>query len=418
MSTFRRFASCRSGNFAVLTAILAVPILGAAGMGITLAQRELLETELQQELDAAVLAGTSPGYRSLDENRLKIAYSLVGYNPKSFIDESDTEISVDASKGFEVNGTNVSGFSTADMPNMFTYFAGSDFLKIHVTAKAEKVASLPICILALNPDEERSIEVYGNASVDAPDCVIMANSTDGEGIKQYGQDSYIHAAGIGVSGSYSGANLTPKPHAEVEPVDDPYFALPVPDSGACIDAENKLSQAEVELQPGTYCGGINISPQSKITMAPGIYIMKDGPLRIGAGSSLQGSEVLIALVGENSILDVSANSSIRLTSPKSGVYANIQFMSDRVAEGKFKGEEWTTISSSEFEFDGVMYLPEHDIWFKGGSQINANSPTLAFVADQLWVQDSSEIRVTNNNDRNVEVAAAHSRYEYGARLVD
>ena len=127
---------------------------------------------------------------------------------------------------------------------------------------------------------------------------------------------------------------------------------------------------------------------------------------------------MIALVGLNSIIDVSANSVVKLTSPKSGKYANIQFMSDRELGGKFKGEEWTTISSSQFEFDGVMYLPEQDLWFKGGSQITANSPNYALIGDQFWVQDTSDIRITNTNPRGLELANGPSGFKYGARLVE
>jgi hypothetical protein len=417
MKTLLKFLNCRNGNFAVGTALIAVPLLAAAGIAITFSQRFLQESELQQELDAAVLAGTTPGYSAQENNRLAIAYSMIGYNPSTFLPASDAEVSIGVTKTFGINGTSVSGTTEANMPNLFSGFLSKDFLKITVTAKAAKRESDPVCLLALNPSEARSVEVYGNASLDADECSIMANSSNGEGIKQYGSKSFVHAAEIGVTGSFSGNNLTPVPTTDVEPFNDPLASLPVPNPGPCVDAAGKLAKVEVTLEPGTYCGGLNISPQSKITLAPGIFIMKDGPFSLGAGSMVQGSEVMIALIGENSIIDVSANSIVKLTSPKDGTYANIQFMSDRELEGKFKGEEWTTISSSQFEFDGVMYLPEQDLWFKGGSQIKANSPTYSLIGDQFWVQDTSDVRITTNNPRGLELAGGRSGFKYGARLV-
>ena len=418
MECLLKFLSCRNGNFAVSTALIAVPLLAAVGIGVTFSQRFLQEGELQQELDAAVLAGTTPGYSAEDENRLKIAYSMVGYNAMTFLPVSDTQVSVGVTKTFKVDAMSVSGTSEALMPNLFSGFLSEDFLQIKVSAKAEKRQSKPICLLALNPSEPRSIEVYGNASVEADECAIMANSKNGEGIKQYGNDSYVEASNIGVTGSFGGTNFKPNPQTNVEPFDDPFASLPVPNAGACIDTNDKLAKVTVTLAPGTYCGGLDISPHSTVTLEPGIYIMKDGPLALGAGSVLQGSEVMIALVGLNSIIDVSANSVVKLTSPKSGKYANIQFMSDRELGGKFKGEEWTTISSSQFEFDGVMYLPEQDLWFKGGSQITANSPNYALIGDQFWVQDTSDIRITNTNPRGLELANGPSGFKYGARLVE
>jgi Putative Flp pilus-assembly TadE/G-like len=412
------FFECKSGGFAVWGALLAVPLLGAVGLGINISQQQLLKTELQSELDAAVLAGTAPGQSTSEELRLETSYKFVGYQPSSFQVAQETQVEIDTVKEFSVDGTSVSGRTVANLPNLFAGLLGSEFMQVDVQSKAVKRKSKPVCILALNPAEQRSIEVYGNAKVSAPECAIMANSESGEGLKQYGKDSSVHAAQIGVTGSYDGENFTPLPQSDVAPYVDPLASLPIPDTGTCIDTGSKLSSVEITLDPGTYCGGLNISPQSRITLSPGIYIMKDGPLRIGAGSSVEGVEVMIALVGENSILDISANSQISLTSPKLGTYANIQIMSDRVADGKFKGEEWSTISSSTVELDGVVYLPEQDIWFKGGSQIKANSPTQAFIADQLWVQDTSDIWVTSLNSRNLELANGSSGFDYGATLVD
>lgn len=413
-----RFLACRNGNFAVGAALLAVPLLSAVGIAVTFSQRFLQESEMQQELDAAVLAGMTPGYETEDKKRLQIAYSMVGYNPATFLPASRTDVSVGVTKTFKVDGTSVTGTTDALMPNLFSGILSADFLKIKVSAKAEKRESNPVCLLALNPSQPRSLEVYGNASVEADNCAIMANSKDGEGIKQYGNDSYVHAANIGVSGSFDGENYKPTPQTDVEPFSDPFASVPVPKPGPCMGIASKLDRLVATLQPGTYCGGLNISPHSTITLSPGIYIMKDGPMRLGAGSVLHGTEVMIALIGDDSVLDISANSSVKLTSPKDGNYANMQFMSDRELAGNFKGEEWTTISSSQFEFDGVMYLPEQDFWFKGGSQIRANSPTYSLIGDQFWVQDTSDIKITNTNPRDITLAGGPSGFKYGARLVE
>lgn len=55
------FAGDRAGNFAMLTALAAVPILGAAGLAVDYANTSRMKVELQQALDAAVLAVAQRG---------------------------------------------------------------------------------------------------------------------------------------------------------------------------------------------------------------------------------------------------------------------------------------------------------------------------------------------------------------------
>lgn len=60
LKLLKALADCRNGNFALLTAILAVPVIGAAGMSVDLTRAIFLKrSDLQSALDAAVLAAAS-----------------------------------------------------------------------------------------------------------------------------------------------------------------------------------------------------------------------------------------------------------------------------------------------------------------------------------------------------------------------
>lgn len=59
LKLLKALADCRNGNFALLTAILAVPVIGAAGMSVDLTRAILKRSDLQSALDAAVLAAAS-----------------------------------------------------------------------------------------------------------------------------------------------------------------------------------------------------------------------------------------------------------------------------------------------------------------------------------------------------------------------
>ena len=411
------FLRNRSGNFAVYFGIAALPLLAAAGAAMTMVMAEREKTILQDTLDSAVLAAAALPYNKTDEQRLAAAYDMTAFaNQRGADPDVNTQVHVESMK-FEVTGTTVTGTSDYEMQNLFGGVVGSKTISLKVAAKAQKRESSPLCFLSLNKHERRSLEIYGNASFEAKNCSAMVNSDSGEGIKQYGAKSEAKALSFAVTGAFSGKNIEPAPLTDIEPVADPYADLPFPAVGPCIDGAEKLSKAVVTLLPGTYCGGINISPQSNVTLLPGIYVMKDGPLRIGANSKLHGEEALIAFAGYNSVLESGSGSEIVLTSPKSGDYMNMQFMSDGVLNGSWKGEEWVTISASTLSYDGVMYLPEQDIWIKGSSQVVANSPTLSMIGDQFWIQDASSVSITQDNERGLDIEGAGHGYKYSAILV-
>ena len=207
----------------------------------------------------------------------------------------------------------------------------------------------------------------------------------------------------------------------IEPVKDPYSAVPVPDVGPCMDAASRLSKAEVILDPGTYCGGLNIKAGSNVTLNPGVYIMKDGQFQVNSGSTVTGKEVMIALIGANSYIYLLSNAHVKVSSPKTGTYKNMQFMSDReLSQSKFQ-EEWTTImGGATLEYDGVMYLPEQQVWVSGAGHdiiIKGSSPTMTMVADKIWAQGNAKIDLRKEDLRNIGNDAGLASFSYSSRLV-
>lgn len=410
----RSFISNRSGNLALTFALAAVPVLGAAGFAVTYAGALLEKSQLQQALDAAVLAGTSLGHSVSEEQRLAVAYSLAANAQPSLGRDPKLEItSENVAVDFTTIKDTVHGVATIKVENIFAGFIGSEALSVRVMANAEKRQSEPICLHALNETGETGLEVFGHATLDA-DCVAMANSGSDEAIKVYGAKSSAIAKRFGLTGSYSGS-VSPKPETDIEPVKDLYATLPIPRPGLCIELGDRLKKGTFDIEPGTYCGGLSVSPGATVRMRPGIYVMKDGPLQIGAGSVVSGEEVIIAFVGTDSVLDVNANSQITLTSPKSGTYKNVQMVSDRELMGSSKGEE-ATISSSVMDFDGLIYLPEQDMWIKGDSRVTGRAPSMIMVADQYRIQDGATVTVRQKDEREIGVGDV-SRFNFSARLV-
>lgn len=418
MRILESFSRSQNGNFAVWAALAALPVLGGAGMATSYTLALLEKGKLQQALDAAVLAGTTLSRSATEADRIAVAESLIANLNSKFGKGEELSFLVKAQPvNFTTEGTSVIGLGRIEVPNLFGGLIGPDFMTIEVTAMAEKRSSKPICLHALNSKAPRSLEIYGNATLDAQNCAVMVNSESSEGIKIYGAKSSASALEFGLTGSYSGNNITPAPMTDIEPLEDVYAKLPVPKPGPCIDVGNKLSKDEITLEPGTYCGGLNISPKASVTLNPGIYIMLDGQLSIGANSRVEGKEVMIAFVGTDSYIYTNSGTELVLSSPKTGVYTNVQMMSDRKLMGSWKGgEEWATISASTLELDGVLHLPEQDVWIKGGSSVKVKTVNMAMVADQFWIQDGSTVTVWQENTRNLSPEFGQAAFQHSARL--
>lgn len=412
----KAFLSDRSGNFALVASVGALALLGAAGLAVNYYAVSHEKAALQETLDAAVLAGASLGHSASDTQRIATAESFMAQRGYAFGAVRGSEIGLQKQGSvFRIEDVSIVGEATIAVPNLFGDLVGAKEFPVSVMARAGKRSSDPVCLHALNPSLKGSIQLYGNATLVA-DCVVMANSDNSAGIMTWGMHTSATAGAFGVTGSYSGT-FDPEPITDVEPLDDQFAGLPIPVAGPCAEVAPKLSKGVFELDPGTYCGGLAISPGATVALKPGLHIFKDGPLRVSAGSTLTGSEVTLAFVGYDSVLQSDSNSQITLTSPVKGPYANVQFISDRKLNGSWKGEEWATISSSSLVFDGLMYLPEQDVWLKGSSQVSGKSPTMIMVADQIWVQDGSLLAVSRQNARGIDIGDWKVGYRYASRLM-
>ncbi len=413
------------GNVAVATALSIIALTGVGGLAVLVSQGNSARSELQSGLDAAVLAATAMPSTATSKQRLETARNVFAANAEVWKKNGTMHFAVAPQQAaqFTVTKTQVQGAATAFVSNPIGAALGIRELKVASESRAEKAESEPLCVLALNDTNKESIYAYGSAAIRVGNCAIQANSRSGSGIQLDGQKSEISASRIGVTGGFggTGSGWSPMPVTGTVPVDDPYADLPVPASGTCIDIGNKLTQAVVTLQPGTYCGGLEIKAGSTVTLSSGIYIMKDGQFSVNSGATVQGEEVMIAFVGANSYMYLQSGSTTRLTSPLDGTYRNIQFMSDRdLSKSKF-GEEWTTIlGGATLEYDGVMYLPEQQVWVSGTASqtiVRGRSPSHIMITDSIWAQGNAVFDFQQANLRNLQGFAPASGFLYGARLI-
>jgi Flp pilus assembly protein TadG len=409
------FLQDQSGASIVLFAVVAFVILAVTALAITAGDAYSVRTKAQNALDAAVLAGAGASADATDAERIAIAERVYASN-KSDRDETNAQITVSSmlAASFSVSETMVYGDVTFPIKSAFLGVFGEESLTIRVSSAAQKSLGSPVCLLGLDPTEEQTIMLNGNADVELEKCAAMANSSSGSGIRQVG-GGRMQAEAIGVTGGVSGSNFTPKPLTGANPIPDPFASLPEPAIGHC-EQSPPFRQATVTLRPATYCGGLDIKPNSVVKLLPGEYIMKDGPLTIQSGSVVTGDQVMIAFLGEGATMYIFSGASLTLTSMTDGPYKNIQFFGDRNVYGRKQENLWmTVIGGSRLSYDGVLYAPSHNVWWTGGAVIEANSPNYTAVAKKLWFEGNAQVRISQRDTRGLGVEAS-AKLDSGAAL--
>jgi hypothetical protein len=298
------------------------------------------------------------------------------------------------------NMVKVTGSSNATVSNPFSPFVGGKTINVGTSAVAQSNVSSQTCVYALNNKANGAIDLNGNVSV-TTSCPVQANSASGSALRSVG-GARMNTSSLGVTGNYKGSAFTPAPKTGATALPDPYASLPFPTAGACVALSGGSIKTSTTISPGTYCGGLNISSGAVVTMNPGIYIFTSGDFKVDGGAQVSGTEVMLAFDGKGAKFWLTGGAIMKVTSPKTGTYMNMQFLEN---PNNTAGNTWVSIGgNSQLTYDGTMYFPLSNIWVFGGSTVNGNSPTVSMVGDKLWFQDNSTINLTQLNTRGLAIS--------------
>ena len=364
----RMFGMNERGSMAVAAAIIAVPVMLAAGAAIDYLGAYRLRTDLQGALDAAALAGAASESTS-EAARTAMATEYLHSKPE-FAHLKPRVASEPAS--VTVSGSSVYETSLLSL-------AGINQVPVDVAATAV-VISKPICLLALDKSASNAISIWGgSARIVANGCVVHANSSDDSAIDNKSSATSIADVFCAVGG-YSGSNYDPTPRRHCRPVTDPYASLAVPSIAGCDYTNAKLTGGTVNIAPGVYCGGLSIG-DATVSFAPGVYVMKDGPFSVsGSNPVLSGAGTTFYLYGDKSTVSITGGSSIDLVAPTEGPYAGLLF----VQNPNFGGGATSTITgNSDVRLVGVGYFPTQTLSVGGTGNFGVNSPYMVFAANEF-----------------------------------
>ena len=382
----------KSGNYVMITALMAPVLLGGAGLATEGGLWYYVHQSVQGAADSSALSAANMA--SLNAVRSPTTQAR----------------SVAATYGY-VDGTAGAVVTVNRPPATGAYTGNNQAIEVIVTTQQARLLSSifatgPVtlmgravalpgnagtgCVLSLNPAASGGVTSKGTSGITLNQCSVYDDSSDGSALVN-GGSATIDALSVNVVGQISGgAGITTSQgvHVGISPISDPYADVVMPTPGAC-DYNNKTYKNTVTIDPGVYCNGIQLNAGAVVTMNPGIYFIDRGSLQMAGGATLQGDGVTIILTSStgNNYADVTINGGAHLaiTAPTTGPTAGIAIFGDRsMPTGttfKFNGGDSQVIG-------GAVYVPHGTLQYAGGNNANTNctqviADTVSFVGNSL-----------------------------------
>lgn len=383
----------RRGNTAMIFALSAGALFTAGGAAIDFATLTSERSHLQDIADAAALAGAKE-FRLGNAGAELVGQVAVNHATKALgtqagdasitpsIDDTTKSVTVAISKSVDTMVLDLAG-------------AGG---RVSVSATARVVGGAPICVIGLDSTANSTVLLDKSARLSAPKCSIYSNSTGPNGIMAK-NNAVVTAAFICSSGGKSSpgpGSFSPDPQTDCPVLSDPLAARAQPSVPGCLQTNLKISGGTRTLSPGAYCGGLTVTGGAKVTLSPGIYAFRNGPLVVDGGATLSGTNVGLFMTGKGAVLDFEATSTVSLTAPKSGDMAGILVFEDRAAP---TGEVHAIYSNDARMLLGTIYLSRNRLHVAADSPVADKSAYTIVVADLFTLSEGPTMVLNTDYDQ-------------------
>ncbi|MFN7092335.1 MAG: TadE/TadG family type IV pilus assembly protein [Allorhizobium sp.] len=349
----------RSGNFGIISALLAPIVLVSAGGALDVASAYNTRIEMQAQLDAAMLAAARKSGKSAQELE---ARNFLG------LDAEQDELNESAGFTLTVNADgSLTGGYEQDVDNRFLGIVGlSSFtlgVNTTVAAGAEEAAGGNGCIYALG-NKSQAVLINSGANVKSTKCEVHVHSTSNPAFIM-NAGATIDTAKFCVKGTNyiknggTLSNLQTKCAAEADP-----FAgkMPEPKVPANCTTSGTMDGQSITLQPGKHCGTtFNGSPT--VTFKPGLHIIS-GRMIINSGATVKAEGVTFYFPDVNSEIRANGGLTFTATAPTSGPYKDILMFEKTSDASNNRNPQQYVFNGSKGEIlKGIIHLPNRDVTY-------------------------------------------------------
>lgn len=366
------------GSVAVITALTLPCMLVGAGLALDIAVMIAKKASLQAAADASAVAGARelPLANATSDHIRTVAVRYAETN----LGSGNSDIKVEFDVTVEKKEGTVTVEAIESWTPAFAHLFSAGVTPISARATARIISSGKICALSLNPSKGKSIHLDTAARIQASECAVYANSSDSEAIRVDAASSIaaslICAVG-GISGSSSA--FQPARTTDCPEFSDPLADRPLPAFGGCRYNDHVV-KSTATLSPGVYCKGLKIEGNAKVTLNPGIYVIKDGKFEVSGDAEVTGINVGFVLTGRDTLFEFTSDTKVHLEGPENGPMAGLLFFEDAaMASGKK-----SRINSDHADvLLGTFYMPKGTLLIDSKAPVAGASAYTAIIADTI-----------------------------------
>lgn len=409
-----------SGHFAVITALIGVPLVVAIGLAVDTSNSFAYKDHVKTALDTASLAAVIPANLSDEERK---AYAKKVFN-ENYSGHKDTDIIIDVTATRE----RVDMTAKAELPTYLGGIVGHEDFTIGAESAAVLTRSDVICLFALDPTGERTIEITDSAQFTAPACSVQSNSTHLQAL--YSDTLTPPKAKSFCSSGGSFGDYYPYVKNNCTPVEDPFANLQIPVAGKSCDSsrqvvmwgENALGAGSAFLEselasteegdsiipdfsimsPGIYCRGIQING-ANVRLEPGVYHVW-GDLEFTQNAGVIGDGVTFILKGTENRLLINEGAEVSLRAPETGLTKGLVFWQKYLKfrpylRGEIPDSPNKVIATSEIssggglKIIGTAYLPDHELIISSANSIASQSPATSFIGRRIKLEGKANLHL-------------------------
>jgi Flp pilus assembly protein TadG len=368
---------------AVTFAIAAPVVIGFTGLGVEVGSWYVYQRRLQNAADLSAVAGAvEVAYASEDADTETLARTTVseevGRNGINVDGLGTLSVSTPPADGSHTGDTNaVEVILERQYNRNFSSVFATDPVTIHVRAVATTDYDGNHCVLALSKTADGAV-TFSGSSIANLGCGVASNSTSSTSVLSQGSAS-AHVSGVRASGGISnsgGLVSETAPHANANPVKDPYADLSAPTVSSCTFNNKKVTTKPptTTLSPGTYCNGLDIGSHANVTLKPGTYVIADKDFSVGAGATITGAGVTIILTTRNgtdySEIKFNGSATIDLSAPTTGPYAGILIFQDPNAPVSTSSSYTHKLNGDAgSKLVGVIHIPNQPVEMSGNATV-------------------------------------------------
>jgi Flp pilus assembly protein TadG len=394
-----RFSGNASGGVMVTFALSAVALCAVAALAINATLANKQRSYIQAAADTASLAAVTQfalsNVTQATIQQVAAATAQVNLSKNSFNAQPD-----DVSSSVDMTNTTVTvTIRRYIRPQFMTPGgAGANIITASATSKY-RGSSSPICVLVLDPSASSAFNAFGNSNIVAPTCAIVSNSNSATGLSGT-TNKTIQSAKACSAGGWTGSAFAPSPISDCPVIADPLASRAPPPNvhAACDQTDYSVdpSNAGITLQPGVYCGGINIKKATAM-FAPGDYIIRGGGLTVNAGGSIYGVDVGFYLTG-GAVLDAQPNSGISLSAPSSSLDPMVGLAIWEDPNNNPAGSPAThrIWSDNSQNLHGTVYFPQGKLSVAGNANVGGAAAYTIIVARNFDAFQSANIVLNAN----------------------